>query len=231
MMALDTSNIKADARVYVVSAPSGTGKTTLNRRLVQEHEAVQMSVSYTARAKRKGEIEGVHYHYVTVDEFKAHIDHGDMLEYAEVFGNYYGTSLKEIHRIQALGKLPLLEIDVQGWSWAKKRLTNAISLFILPPSIEALWNRLEKRNTEPLAVRWRRLKTARSEIELGHLYDYFIINAAVDDAYAELQDIVIAGNPGKIGNAQGRQLCAALLKEFDEAAWLKKLSQQFADNI
>ncbi len=231
MMALDTSDIKTDARVYVVSAPSGTGKTTLNRRLVQDHEAVQMSVSYTARAKRKGEIDGVHYHYVTPDEFKARIENGEMLEYAEVFGNYYGTSLAEIHRIQALGKTPLLEIDVQGWSWAKKRLTNAVSIYILPPSIEALWKRLEKRGTEAREVRWRRLKTARTEIELGGIYDYFIINAAVDKAYEELQDIVIKGKNGAVGNAEGRRLCASLLKEFDDAPWLKKLSQQFADNI
>lgn len=231
MMALDTSDIKTDARVYVVSAPSGTGKTTLNRRLVQEHPSVHISVSYTARPKRRGEIEGVHYHYVTPDEFKARIDKGEMLEYAEVFGNYYGTSIAEIHRIQALGKTPILEIDVQGWSWAKKRLTNAVALFILPPSIEDLWKRLEKRGTEPLDVRWRRLKTARAEIELGPLYDYFIINASVDQAYAEMQDIVISGKNGSIGNAEGRRLCAELLKEFDQAPWLKQLSQQFADTI
>ena len=231
MMALDTSEIKADARVYVVSAPSGTGKTTLNRRLVDDHAAVQMSVSYTARARRPAETDGVHYHFVTPDEFRARIENGEMLEYAEVFGNFYGTSLAEIHRIQALGKIPLLEIDVQGWSWAKKRLTNAVSLFILPPSIEALWSRLENRNTEPLAVRWRRLKTAQAEIALGHLYDYFIINSTLDKAYTELQDIVIEGKNAHIGNAEGRRLCSELLKEFDEALWLKKLSQQFADNM
>lgn len=226
-----TNDPLSAARVYVVSAPSGTGKTTLNRRLVLAHPTVQMSVSYTARAKRRGEFEGVHYHYVTPDEFKARIDNGEMLEYAEVFGNYYGTSLSEIHRIQALGKTPLLEIDVQGWSWAKKRLPNAVSIFILPPSIEDLWSRLEKRGTEPLEVRWRRLKTAKAEIALGHLYDYFIINKSVDDAYAELQDIIINGKNGATGNTEGRQLCAALVKEFDEAPWLKKLSQQFPDTI
>ena len=231
MMALDTSDIKTDARVYVVSAPSGTGKTTLNRRLVQDHASVQMSVSYTARGKRHGEIDGVHYHFVTPDEFKARIAHGEMLEYAEVFGNYYGTSLAEIYRIQALGKTPLLEIDVQGWSWAKKRLTNAVSLFILPPSVEALWKRLEKRGTEPLEVRWRRLKTAQTEIELGPIYDYFIINEALDKAYVELQDIIVSGKNGKVGNAEGRRLCGELLKEFTDAPWLKKLAGQLKKDL
>lgn len=226
----DTKYTKTEGRVFVVSAPSGTGKTTLNRRLVTEHaDKIQMSVSFTARPMRPGETEGVHYHHTTADDFKARIAKGEMLEYAEVFGNFYGTSLAELERIRHLGRTPLLEIDVQGWSQAKAKLTNAVSIFILPPSIESLWKRLEKRGTETLEVRWRRLNSARKEIENGHIYEWFIVNKAVDDAYVELQDIIINGKKGRVGNAKGKALCAELLKEFDQAPWLKKLSAEIAE--
>ena len=107
-------------KVFVVSAPSGTGKTTLNRRLIKEHDSVEMSVSYTARKPREGEVDGVDYHFVTTERFRKLIDQGQMLEYAEVFGTLYGTSLAEIHRIEAAGKVAMLEIDVQGWRQARK---------------------------------------------------------------------------------------------------------------
>lgn len=222
--------MNAGSRIVVVSAPSGTGKTTLNRRLVREHhDKIMLSVSYTTRQQRKGESSGVDYHYVAPDKFKELIAEGEMLEYAEVFGTYYGTSMKEIRRIQGLGRTPLLEIDVQGWGQARHVLKDAISVFILPPTIESLWKRLEKRGTEDRAVRWRRLRTARQEIMAGHNYHYFVVNEAVESAYAELKDIIINGKSGKIGNAEGSQLCATLLEEFDEAPWLAKLSKEFAD--
>jgi guanylate kinase len=217
--------------IYVVSAPSGTGKTTLNRRLLKEHATVEMSVSYTARPQRPGEVAGVDYHYVTAEEFRAKITHGDMLEWAEVFGKLYGTARQEIDRIRAANKKVLLEIDVQGWRQAKTKLASAVSVFILPPSIEALWQRLEQRGTEALDVRWRRLLTAKSEIEAGSLYDYFIVNADLEQAYSQLQDIVINDKKGKITNAAGTRLCQDLLKEFDAAPWLTKLKRQFADSL
>ena len=218
--------IKTDGRVYVVSAPSGTGKTTLNRRLVKTHADILMSVSYTTRARRAAEIDGVHYHYVSQTDFKARIAAGEMLEYAEVFGNFYGTSVAEIDRIQSLGKIPLLEVDVQGWQQAKTKLTNAQSIFIVPPSIEALWSRLEKRGTEAEDVRWRRLMTAKDEIEHGHIYDYFIINEDVESAYRELSEIVVGGKPGRTANAAGRAACQLLLQEFDREPWLADLKKR-----
>jgi guanylate kinase len=217
------------SRVFIVSAPSGTGKTTLNRRLLREHAQVQMSVSYTARQRRPQETDGVDYHFVTPDAFRERIRRGEMLEWAEVFGTLYGTSLAELRRILGLGRTPILEIDVQGWSQARQRLGNACAVFILPPSVESLWDRLAKRGTEPEAVRYRRLMTARSEISSGHLYDYFVVNADVEEAYAELKDIVINGKKGRIDNAAGTALCKRLLGEFDSAPWLAKLSAELAD--
>lgn len=214
--------------VYVVSAPSGTGKTTLNRRLMAAHPSVQMSISYTARPMRPTETDGVHYHFVSNEEFRAAIANGEMLEYAEVFGTLYGTPRAEITRIHGLGKTALLEIDVQGWRQAKDKLADASSIFILPPSVEALWHRLESRGTEAKAVRWRRLMTARTEIASGGLYDYFIVNSDLEDAYAQLQDIIIHGKDGVIGNAEGTRLCQKLIDEFDKAPWIQQLAKEFA---
>jgi guanylate kinase len=209
--------------VFVVSAPSGTGKTTLNRRLVAEHPEVQISVSYTTRARRPSEIEGVHYHYVANERFRELIAQGEMLEYAEVFGTLYGTSKTEIDRLLGAHKIPLLEIDVQGWRSAMPKLPSARSVFILPPSIEELWRRLEGRGTEPLAVRWKRLMTARDEIKAGSLYQNFIINRDLDSAYSELEGILIRQESPKLSREEGLAHCDRLLAEFDSAAWLDDL--------
>jgi guanylate kinase len=222
--------VKTSPPIFVVSAPSGTGKTTLNRRLIAEHPTqVEMSVSYTTRPRRQGEVEGIHYHYVTADQFRDQIKAGEMLEHAEVFGTLYGTSVAEVKRIQAMGKICLLEIDIQGWRQARQKLPAAKSVFILPPSVEALWSRLEARGTESLAVRWRRFRTARDEIAVGDVYDSFIINETVERAYTELQEIVIKGKTGSTASAEGRRHCQRLLAEFDQAPWIRKLSEQFTD--
>lgn len=218
---------KPSTAVYVVSAPSGAGKTTLNRRLVSEHQHVAMSVSYTTRAMRPNEREGVDYYFVSAASFQQAITEGKMLEHAEVFGTLYGTPVAEIERIQARGQIPILEIDVQGWRQAKAKLPGVRSVFILPPSIEDLWRRLESRGTEAKAVRWRRFMTARTEIQSGGLYDSYIVNRDLEAAYRELQDIVIHGKPGHIQNTEGARLCQALLTEFDNSPLLQKLSKEF----
>ena len=218
-------------RVFVVSAPSGTGKTTLNRRLVSEHPDVEMSVSYTTRSKRPAEIEGVHYHFVTRERFQELIDHGEMLEYAEVFGTLYGTPKDELRRLAHAGKIALLEIDVQGWRQAHKSLPEAKSIFVLPPSVATLWERLELRGTEPMAVRWRRFMTAKTEIANGTQYDHFIVNYSLDAAYEELEAIVIKGQSSKIGHTEGEAMCHRLLNEFTNAPWIQKLAIEFANPI
>lgn len=215
--------------VYVVSAPSGTGKTTLNRQLIDEHSHIQMAISYTTRKKRKNETNGVDYHFVTESKFREIIKKGEMLEYAEVFGTLYGTPLSEIERIQTDGNIALLEIDVQGWRQARMKVAQATSIFILPPSVESLWQRLETRGTESKEVRWRRLMTSRAEISSGNLYDNFIVNIDLAAAYTELQDLIIHGKKSTIGKEEGVEICQKLLNEFDNSPWLQKLAKDLAD--
>jgi guanylate kinase len=214
--------------IFVVSAPSGAGKTTLNRRLLEENSQIEMSVSYTARSPRVNEENGVHYNFISTEEFQTLIDSNKMLEYANVFDTYYGTSKSEIDRIKSLDKSVLLEIDVQGWEQAKEKL-EATSIFILPPTGEALHKRLEMRGTESTKIRYKRLMAAKSEIEKGFLYDFFIVNEDLETAYQELQDIVIKGKSGLIGNEDGRKMCSNLIDELENAPWLKKLSQELSD--
>lgn len=215
--------------VYVVSAPSGTGKTTLNRRLIVEHSHIEMAISYTTRKKRKNETNGVDYCFVTESKFREIIKNGEMLEYAEVFGTLYGTPLSEIERIQKIGHIALLEIDVQGWRQARTKLEHAKSIFILPPSVETLWQRLEVRGTEPKDVRWRRLMTSRAEISSGNLYDVFIVNIDLAAAYSELQDVIIHNKKPTITKKEGVEICQKLLDEFDNSPWLQKLAKELAD--
>ena len=220
-----------DAHIFIVSAPSGTGKTTLNRRLLKAHPSIAMSISYTARPQREGEIDGVDYHFISDGAFRDKIKSGDMLEYAEVFGILYGTALDEVRRIRDLGKSVLLEIDTQGWQQAKPKLQDYRSVFILPPSVEVLWQRLESRGTEGRHVQLRRLFTARDEIACGHLYDHFIINDAVESAYQELEAIVIKGKTCALGPQAGVAWCEKLLAEYEKSPLLQRLSAEFTDTI
>ncbi len=203
--------------VYAVSAPSGTGKTTLNSRIEQRHRDVEISVSLTTRKQRPGEIDGKHYHFVDRKEFEKNVNEGKMLEWAEVFGNLYGTSKSEVERITEKGHKVILEIDVQGWMTAKPKLPGALAIFILPPSMIDLWNRLEKRGTDSPEVRWQRFKAARNEIAAGRIYDFFIINDDLERAYHELEAIIIKGEPGLTSGEAGRECCDRLLKEFEQS--------------
>ena len=223
-----SGQVRFDA--IVVSAPSGTGKTTLNRRLTEQFSNFEISVSYTTRPQRPGEREGVHYHFVSVDRFQSLVERGKMLEYASVFGTFYGTALDELERITRLGKRVILEIDVQGWRQAKPRLSGAVSVFILPPSIRVLWERLAARGTESLEKRWRRLQTARSEIESAQFYDVFVINEELDEAYRELTHVVIECLPPTLSHAQGLAHCAKLLAEFEEP-WVSQLADEVTASV
>jgi guanylate kinase len=204
--------------VFVVSAPSGTGKTTLNRRLVKEFpDQVEISVSLTTRKKRPGETEGVDYHYVSEGQFHAAVSRNEMLEWALVHGNLYGTSLKELEAIALRNRRAILEIDVQGWENARKRLNAATSVFILPPSMQVLWERLKGRGTDDLSTRQRRIRNARDEIAAAQHYHYFIINDDLEAAYQALRSMIIDRKPGKIGASQGAELVQKLMAEFDSA--------------
>ena len=210
--------------VLVITAPSGTGKTTLNRRLVDELGNLEVSISLTTRQSRKNETHGDHYWFVTRQEFQEKISTGKMLEWAEVFGNLYGTSLDELHRIREGGRRPVLEIDVQGWEKAKDKLTDAISVFIMPPSMKTLWERLRNRGTDSLEVRLRRIHTAREELDHGKHYQYFVINDDLERAYLELKEIVL-GNKPSLNRQDGLSHCQKLLEECKEP-WFSQLSSE-----
>lgn len=204
------------SRVFVVSAPSGTGKTTLNRRLVSEFpDRVEISVSLTTRKIRAGETDGVDYHFVSEGRFQAAVERKIMLEWALVHGNLYGTSMQELEAIAARKHQAILEIDVQGWDSARKRLQDATAIFILPPSMMELWLRLKGRGTDELPVLLRRIRNARDEIAAARNYDFFIINDELESAYQALKSIIVEGRDGKINASQGNEICQRLLTEFD----------------
>lgn len=218
------------SKLFVVSAPSGTGKTTLNNRLMNEYPFIEISISHTTRMRRDGEVEGSSYHFVSVPDFQRLIAKGHMLEWAEVFGNFYGTSRDELDRIFAKGHHVLLEIDVQGCRSVLSKKSDAVTVFILPPSIEDLWRRLERRNTDKLEDRWRRLLTAKHEIEAGNIYEHFIINDDMERAYKELKGIIVDSRHSNISHDDGVDFCQKLIREFDSSPLLRELKKQFGNN-
>jgi guanylate kinase len=178
--------------LYIVSAPSGAGKTSLVRALLAADPAVQLSISYTTRPMRPGEVDGRDYHFVSKETFEAMRAHGDFLESAEVHGNLYGTSRAWIEQRMAAGDDILLEIDWQGALQVRRLMAEAIGIFVLPPSIEVLAQRLTGRATDSEAVIARRVSAARAEI--GHVgeFDYVIINNDFEEATRDLTAIVRA---------------------------------------
>lgn len=179
-------------RVFVLSAPAGTGKTTLVRMLREEFPVICESISCTTRAPRGGEKQGEDYHFLTEKEFKERIEKNDFLEYAEVFGFYYGTSRAFVLKQQEEGKHVFLVIDTQGAMQLRERNFEATYIFVTPPSIEELKARLVKRKTESEESMKRRLAWAECELKLTRHYDYLIVNDNLEIAYDILRSIVIA---------------------------------------
>lgn len=212
--------------VFVVSAPSGAGKTTLNRRLIKECPQLEMSISHTTRPPRRGEQHGVHYYFVSRDAFEQLVKDQAFLEWAEVHGNLYGTSFKELERIENQGKSPILEIDVQGWQNLRARLPAALSIFILPPSLRSLWDRLESRGSDQLEQRWRRFKNAYAEIKNAKDYRVLIVNEDLEQAFQKLKRIMLTGNESLGSNEEALKLCKKLNEEFETADWVKGLRSQ-----
>jgi guanylate kinase len=180
------------AVLFIVSAPSGAGKTSLLRELVPADERLVMSVSHATRAMRPGEEDGVHYHFVSVDRFEELVEQGAFLEHARVFDNYYGTSEAAVRHQLAAGRDVVLEIDWQGARQVRQRFPEAVSIFIAPPSIDALRARLSGRGQDSAAVVDRRMADARSELEHYPEYDYLVVNDDFATALVELRAIVTA---------------------------------------
>ena len=178
--------------VFVVSAPSGAGKTTLCKRLLAEVPGIEFSVSYTTRRPRSGEREGIDYRFVDAAEFERRRRAGEFVEWAVVDGQTYGTSAVAVRQATAAGRDILLDIDTQGAESIRRLLPGALLIFILPPGLEALRERLLHRGTEGAEAVERRLGLARAEVAKAPMYDYLIVNEDLDTAFDELRAIIVA---------------------------------------
>lgn len=178
--------------LFVVSAPSAAGKTTVVDRLVETCPGLERSRSYTSREARAGEREGVDYNFISRPAFEALIRQDAFLEWADVFGNLYGTGRQDTERLLAQGLDLVLVIDVQGARIVRQRLTDAVCVFVLPPSFQALEQRLRARSKDSEAAIVRRLATARSEVSAVDEYDYVVVNDDLDRCVGEMCAIVTA---------------------------------------
>lgn len=174
----------------VISAPSGAGKTTIIQKLLNQDNDLAFVVSTTTRKKRESEIESASYYFIEKDHFKLKISNNDFAEWACVHGNYYGTTKKEIDRIKSAGKIPLFDVDVQGACNFKRYLTDAIYIFIIPPSLEILEERLKNRQTDTEDQIKVRFAGALQEISEHQNYDYIVINDDLETAVNDIRSII-----------------------------------------
>ena len=188
--------------LIVVSGPSGAGKGTVCSAFLKEHEDVAYSVSATTREPRAGEKEGVNYYFLSRGEFESMIENGELLEWAEVYGNYYGTPLKKIEEKLSKGQDILLEIDTQGALNVQKKFPDGVYVFILPPSIEELAKRLRGRGTDSEEAVERRLAAAAGEIAVAREYTYTIVNDTVEHSVQTLAAIVSAEHARTCNNLE-----------------------------
>lgn len=180
--------------LIVVSAPSGCGKDTIISKVLENlGDDAMVSVSMTTRSMRPGEEEGVNYFFVSVDEFKQHIENGDMLEYATYGSNYYGTPIKPVKDKLAEGKIVFLIIEVEGGGNVKKIFPEAKKIFIMPPSMQVLESRLRNRGTDSEEAIAERLRIAETELARANEYDYIIENDVLEDAVSDVMSVIRAG--------------------------------------
>ncbi len=201
-------------RLFVVSAPSGTGKTTVVERLLHEVSDLVMSRSYTSRAPRPGEHDGVDYNFVSRAEFEALIAGDEFLEWADVFGNYYGTRRRDTQRLLDSGLDVALVIDVQGAVQVRNRCADVISVFVLPPSYAALERRLRGRSKDSEEAIARRLLVARQEVDRYAEYDYVVVNDDIGPCVDRLRAIVLAERSRRQGMAVDAE---AIVATFDSS--------------
>lgn len=178
--------------LFIISSPSGGGKGTIIREVLRTVPNIGYSVSFTTRAIREGEENGKHYHFVSHEYFENLIKQGEFLEYAEVHGNYYGTSKRKVEQETLAGRDIILEIDVQGAALVREKAPDAVGVFILPPSFEVLQERLTARQTETDENLALRLKNSRNEVKEYSNFDYVIVNNEVTKAVLDLQSVIYA---------------------------------------
>lgn len=176
--------------LFVVSAPAGCGKDTILEQVLANEENVGYSVSATTRAPRPGEVDGTHYFFLTREKFEEMIKNGEVLEYTEYCGNYYGTPKKGVEAMLAEGKDVVLKIEVEGAMNIKRLFPDSTLVFILPPSMKELERRLRKRGTEDEPTIMRRIAQARNEIDTAVNYDYFVVNDDLEDAVNDLIAVI-----------------------------------------
>jgi len=186
--------------LIVISGPSGVGKGTIIKEFIDNPELnLAYSVSMTTREKRAGEVDGVNYEYVDRETFEKAIKNNELLEYAEFVGNYYGTPLKNVEKLRNEGKNVILEIEVQGCLQVAEKVKDALTIFIIPPSMNELEKRIRGRNTEPEEIVKERLDKARAELELVGNYKYVVCNEDVDLA-AHIMSLIIKRNSDTCNN-------------------------------
>ncbi len=190
----DPSNLARRGLMLIMSSPSGAGKSTLSRKLLEREPDMAMSVSVTTRPPRPGEVDGKDYHFITPEEFRQLRDSGGLLEWAEVFGNFYGSPREPVEKALAEGRDVLFDVDWQGAQQIAQAMSqdDLVRVFIMPPSVEELHARLRKRAQDPQEVIARRMAQAANEISHWPEYDYVIINDDLDKADAELAAIIRA---------------------------------------
>lgn len=197
--------------LYIVAAPSGAGKSSLVNALIARLPFVYLSISHTTRPMRPGETDGEHYHFTTKDDFLQRVSEGEFLEHAEVFDNYYGTSQKYVQQQLDAGHDVILEIDWQGAQQVRRLMPDAHSIFILPPSKEALLERLEKRQQDSAEVIARRMRDAVSDMAHYAEFDYLIIN---DDFYKALDEMCTIFTSNRVTITQQQARYNTLLQEL-----------------
>jgi guanylate kinase len=215
----ESTEIARRGIMLVVSSPSGAGKTTLTRNLLEQEENVSLSISVTTRPRRSSEIEGSHYYFISKRRFEAMRDSDELLEWAEVHGNYYGTPREPVEKALAAGRDMLFDIDWQGTQqlYAKMR-SDVVSVFVLPPSANELKARLERRAEDSGAIITQRLRNAAQEIPHWNEYDYVLVNRDLNKSFARLRAILMAERLKRVQKPDIEKFVAKLLSDLRQIA-------------
>ena len=207
----------AKGHVFVIAAPSGTGKTTVCRHILERDPHLRLSISHTTRKPRSGEKDGVHYHFVSGEEFRELREADGFLEHAEYGGNAYGSSWKAIEEPLELGHDVVLEIEVQGAAQVRDRRPSACLIFLLPPSLEVLEDRLRGRGTDEEAVIQRRMALVDRELAAAKIFDFAVINDDLEQAVTDVLDLIAAVREGRSKEIAALYGRASVLERWSQA--------------